>query len=150
MAGPGCGAMGDVPILPMTGALPSGDPGAHMESFTHTGEVANAGYYTVTTGSSAIKTELTATQRSGMARFTFPATTQADLLIKLLDSQNGTSASTAQIVSSTEVSGTATSGSASAARPAATPCTSTWSSTSRSRRARSSTRARAPARTRCS
>ncbi|GAA2011499.1 GH92 family glycosyl hydrolase [Catenulispora yoronensis] len=110
MAGPGCGAMGDLPILPLTGALPSGDPGAHMESFTHTGEVATAGYYSVNSGSSAIKTELTATQRSGMARFTFPATTQADLLVKLLDSQNNTSASSAQIVSNTEISGTATSG----------------------------------------
>ncbi|HEV2635670.1 MAG TPA: GH92 family glycosyl hydrolase [Actinocrinis sp.] len=110
MSGPGCGAMGDIPILPLTGALPSGDPGTHMENISHTGEVANAGYYSVTTGSPAIKTELTATQRSGMARFTFPATTQADLLLKLLDSQNGDSASTAQIVSNTEVSGTATSG----------------------------------------
>src|SRR5262249_30488734 len=35
MAGPGCGAMQDIPILPMTGGLPSGDPGVHMESFTH-------------------------------------------------------------------------------------------------------------------
>ena len=110
MAGPGCGAMGDVPILPMTGALPSGDPGSHLESLSHTGEVGNAGSYTVTTGSSAIKTELTATQRSGMARFTFPSTTQADLLLKLRDSQNGTTASSAQIVSNTEITGTATSG----------------------------------------
>ena len=110
MSGPGCGAMGDVPILPMTGALPSGDPGVHVEPYTHSGETGNAGYYTVTTGSPSIQTELTATQRSGMARFTFPSTNQADLLLKLLDSQNGTSASSAQIVSNTEVSGTATSG----------------------------------------
>ena len=110
MSGPGCGAMGDIPILPMTGALPSGDPGSHDEPFTHTGESGNAGSFTMTSGSPAIKTELTATQRSGMARFTFPATTQADVLLKLLDSENGTSASTAQIVSGTEISGTATSG----------------------------------------
>lgn len=110
MAGPGCGAMGDLPILPMTGPLPSGDPGVHMEPFTHTGEVATAGLYSLMTGSPAVKTELTATTRTGIARFTYPTTTQADILIKLLDSQNGTSASTAQIVSSTEVAGTATSG----------------------------------------
>src|SRR5205807_5864967 len=47
MAGPGCGAMQDVPILPMTGGLPGGDPGTHTEAFTHTGEVAQAGYYAV-------------------------------------------------------------------------------------------------------
>jgi predicted alpha-1,2-mannosidase len=110
MAGPGCGAMGDLPILPMTGPLPSGDPGVHMEPFTHTGEQATAGSYSVSSGSPAIKTELTATLHSGMGRFTFPATTQADVLIKLLDSQNGTSASSAQIVGSNEVTGAATSG----------------------------------------
>ena len=110
MAGPGCGAMGDVPVLPMTGGLPSGDPGVHTESLSHTGEVGNAGYYTVTTGSSPVKTELTATAHTGMARFTYPSTNQADVLIKLLDSQNGTSASSAQIVGNNEVTGTATSG----------------------------------------
>ncbi|NUP52282.1 MAG: hypothetical protein HOW97_33905 [Catenulispora sp.] len=110
MAGPGCGAMGDVPVLPMTGALPSGDPGVHTESLSHTGEVGNAGYYTVTTGASAVKTELTATAHTGMARFTYPSTTQADVLLKLLDSENGTSASSAQIVGNNEVTGTATSG----------------------------------------
>ena len=62
MAGPGCGAMGDLPILPMTGGLPGGDPGVHMEPFTHTGEVAQAGYYSVRSGTgSNIRTELTAT-----------------------------------------------------------------------------------------
>jgi predicted alpha-1,2-mannosidase len=110
IAGPGCGAMGDVPILPMTGGLPGGDPGSHVEPFTHSGEMGTAGYYTVTSGSSPIRTELTATQRSAMARFTFPATSQADVLIKLLDSENGTFRSTAQVVSSTEVMGSATSG----------------------------------------
>ena len=110
MAGPGCGAMGDVPVLPMTGGLPGGDPGVHDEPISHASELGNAGYYTVTTGSSAVKTELTATQHTGMARFTFPATNQADLLLKLLDSQNGTSATSATIVSNTEIRGTASSG----------------------------------------
>src|SRR5882762_2693985 len=47
MAGPGCGAMGDVPVLPFTGGLPSGDPGSLTESLDHGSEVGNAGYYTV-------------------------------------------------------------------------------------------------------
>jgi predicted alpha-1,2-mannosidase len=111
LAGPGCGAMGDLPIVPMTGALPAGDPGVHNEPFTHTGEIAQAGLYSVMSGSgSNIKTELTATTRSGMARWTYPSTTQADILIKLRDSQNGTSASSVTVVGNTEVSGSATSG----------------------------------------
>jgi putative alpha-1,2-mannosidase len=73
--------------------------------------VAQPGYYSVSSGSgSNIKPELTATTRSGMARWTYPATTQADILIKLRDSQNGTSAASVNVVSSTEVSGSATSG----------------------------------------
>src|SRR5947207_14111 len=111
MAGPGCGAMQDIPILPMTGGLPGGDPGTHTEPFTHTGEVAQAGYYSVMSGASSnVKTELTATMRSAMARWTFPATSQADLLIKLRDSQNNVSASTVTVVGTNEVHGSATSG----------------------------------------
>src|SRR5256885_10498927 len=31
MSGPGCGGYGDIPILPITGGAPSGDPGALMQ-----------------------------------------------------------------------------------------------------------------------
>jgi len=110
ISGPGCGALGDIPILPMTGGLPSGDPAAHVEALSHTGEVATAGYYSVQTGSPAIKTELTTTLRSAMARFTYPATSNANLLFKLLGSQNGSSGSSAAIVGSNEVTGSTTSG----------------------------------------
>ncbi len=45
-----------------------------------------------------------------MGRFTFPATTEAGFLIKLMDSQNGDSADTAQVVGNDEVRGSVTSG----------------------------------------
>jgi predicted alpha-1,2-mannosidase len=108
--GPGCGAMGDLPILPMTGGLPTGDPGAHTEPLSHTGEVATAGYYSVRSGSPSITTELTATLHGAMARFTFPATSNANLLIKLLGSQNGSVGSSATIVGKNEVKGSTVSG----------------------------------------
>jgi predicted alpha-1,2-mannosidase len=110
LSGPGCGAYGDIPILPMTGGLPSGDPSDHTEPFTHQGEVGTAGYYSVTSGSPAITTELTATEHSAMARFTYPPTNNANVLLKLLDSQNGNRASSATIVGSNEVRGSTTSG----------------------------------------
>jgi predicted alpha-1,2-mannosidase len=110
MSGPGCGAMGDLPVLPLTGGLPSGDPGLATESIDHGSEVGNAGYYTVKTGSTPVKTELTTTAHTGIARFTYPATTQADVLLKLLDSQNGSSGTNAQIVGTNEVTGSVTSG----------------------------------------
>jgi predicted alpha-1,2-mannosidase len=110
ISGPGCGAFGDIPILPLTGGLPTGDPGSHAEPLSHTGEVASAGYYSVQTGASPITTELTATLHSSMARFTYPATNAANLLIKLLGSQNGSVGSSATIVGTNEVSGSTTSG----------------------------------------
>ncbi|HEV3360269.1 MAG TPA: lectin [Pseudonocardiaceae bacterium] len=105
LSGPGCGADGDVPILPTTGGINTGA----TDGFSHSNESANAGYYAVTT-SNGIKSELTATERSGMARFTFPSTTQANLIFKLNGSQNGDSATSWNIVSNTEVSGSVTSG----------------------------------------
>ena len=111
ISGPGCGAAGDVPILPMTGALPSGDPNNITTSFTNTGEVVQAGYYSAQSNSpSTITSEFTATPHSSMGRFTFPPTTSADFLIKLMDSQNGDFGDSAQIVGNNEITGTETSG----------------------------------------
>ncbi|HEX8918484.1 MAG TPA: glycoside hydrolase family 92 protein, partial [Chloroflexota bacterium] len=48
ISGPGCGAYGDVPIMPLTGGVPAGqDPGSYMQPLSHTGEMGTAGYYTV-------------------------------------------------------------------------------------------------------
>jgi predicted alpha-1,2-mannosidase len=111
VSGPGCGAAEDIPILPLTGPLPAGDPGSAMTSFTNTGEIAQAGYYSAESNlPQTITSEFTATPHSSMGRFTFPKTTQADFLIKLLASQNGDSASSAKIVGDDEVQGSATSG----------------------------------------
>ena len=45
-----------------------------------------------------------------MARFTYPATTQADFLIKLMASQNGDYGDSAQIIGNNEIEGSDTSG----------------------------------------
>jgi len=105
LSGPGCGADGDVPILPTVGAVST----SATDAFSHSNESANAGDYSVTLNN-GVKTELTAGLRSGMARFTFPSTTQANLIFKLNGSQNGDSASNWTIVNNTEVSGSVTSG----------------------------------------
>jgi predicted alpha-1,2-mannosidase len=105
LSGPGCGADGDVPILPTVGTVST----SATDAFSHANESANAGMYSVTLNN-GVKTELTAALRSGMARFTFPSTTQANLVFKLNGSQNGDSATSWNVVSSTEVSGSVTSG----------------------------------------
>ena len=70
LSGPGCPAAGDVPVLPTVGAV---DTGA-VAGFSHARESASPGGYAVTLDS-GVGTELTVTRRSGMARFSFPATT---------------------------------------------------------------------------
>jgi predicted alpha-1,2-mannosidase len=111
ISGPGCGAAGDIPMLPFTGTLP-GNPNGATTAFTNDGEIAQAGYYSAKSNQpNTITSEFTATPHSAMGRFTYPATTQAGFLIKLRDSQNGQFApSTAQIVGNNEVSGSETSG----------------------------------------
>ncbi len=112
VSGPGCGAGGDVPMLPMTGPLPTGDPNNVTTAFSNTNEIAEAGYYSAESNQpNTITSEFTATPHSSMGRFSYPATTQAGFLIKLQDSQNGQFApSTATIVNGHEVSGSETSG----------------------------------------
>ena len=112
VSGPGCGAAGDVPILPVTGALPSGtDPNNVTAPLSHTNEVGQAGYYSAQSGASdAITSEFTATAHSSMGRFTFPSTTAAGFDIKLQDSQTTDTADSAQIVGNDEVSGSVTTG----------------------------------------
>lgn len=105
IAGPGCGAAGDVPVLPTVGAVNTGA----TDAFSHANESASAGSYKVTLNNQ-VTTELTTTTRSGMARFTFPSSSQANLIFKLTGSQNGASSTQFTKVSNTEVSGQVTSG----------------------------------------
>ena len=75
LSGPGCGAEGDVPVLPTVGAVNS----SATDSFSHSNESAQAGEYQVTLAN-GVTTALTATTRTGMADFTFPSSTEANLI----------------------------------------------------------------------
>ncbi|QMU70016.1 hypothetical protein GXP74_19085 [Streptacidiphilus sp. P02-A3a] len=105
LSGPGCGAEGDIPILPTTGSVNT----SATDSFSHANESADAGDYKVALDN-GVTTELTATTRTGMADFTFPSTSQANLIFKLDDSANGDSATDFSEISDTEVEGSVTSG----------------------------------------
>jgi predicted alpha-1,2-mannosidase len=107
VSGPGCAAAGDVPFLPTTGAI-GGDPGAATASYSHSGESAAAGYYRLGLDS-GITTELTTTARAGIGRFSYPATTSANLIIKVDDSPTPVSATTVHVVGDDEVTGSVTS-----------------------------------------
>ncbi len=99
-------------MLPMTGALPSGDPNDLTTAFSNDNEIAQAGYYSAQSNQpSTITSEFTATPHSAMARFTYPSGQPAGFLIKLQDSQNGEYApSTATVVGDHEIQGSQTSG----------------------------------------
>ena len=108
LSGPGCGAEGDVPILPTVGAVPK-NPTSATEPLVHSDESASPGYYQLDAG--GINTQLTTTTRSGMAAFTFPTgASVGNLLFKLQDSQNGATSLHFSVVSDDEVQGQVTSG----------------------------------------
>jgi predicted alpha-1,2-mannosidase len=76
--GAGCPALRDFPVLPVTGSYPT--DGSASVGFSHSDEIASPGFYQVTLANN-VKVDLTATQRSGLARFTFPATAEATVLV---------------------------------------------------------------------
>jgi predicted alpha-1,2-mannosidase len=73
-SGRGVVCLMDVPFMPTVQPV-NASPGKNWEpfaaKFSHANESASAGYYRVTLDN-GIETELTATPRTGMARFTFP------------------------------------------------------------------------------
>ncbi|MCW2929285.1 MAG: Alpha,2-mannosidase [Actinomycetia bacterium] len=107
LSGPGCAIAGDFPVLPLTGALPA-DPGSASVPFSHSSESAHPGSYAVTAG--GVRTQLAVTDRTGVAQFTYPATSQARLLVPVANSANGSSSATFQTVGDREITGAVTSG----------------------------------------
>ncbi|HEX4254905.1 MAG TPA: GH92 family glycosyl hydrolase, partial [Streptosporangiaceae bacterium] len=108
ISGPGCSAYGDVPILPTVGAIGS-SPSSTTDSFSHASETAQAGYYADTLGN-GVSVKLTDTTRAGIGSFNFPASTQANLLLKLSGSADQADGTSAQIVGSNEVTGSVNAG----------------------------------------
>ena len=112
MSGPGCKFGGDVPVLPAVGAVrPSAD-----DNYRRSRQEAQAGYYSVRLAD-GIRVQLTATTRTGLAEFSFPAGRRGDLIFKLNGSQNPDSAVTFKRVSATVVHGSVTSRNASCGHP---------------------------------
>ncbi|MFD7878982.1 GH92 family glycosyl hydrolase [Streptomyces sp. NPDC059766] len=80
LSGVGCGLGGDLPVLPTTGDITETDNARYEAEFSHDTEQASPGYYKVAL-KSGITAELTATARTGVQRYTFPATDKADVLL---------------------------------------------------------------------
>ncbi|MFJ8732310.1 GH92 family glycosyl hydrolase [Streptomyces bauhiniae] len=80
LSGVGCGLGGDLPVLPTTGDVTTTDYAQYAAKFSHDDESASPGYYRVGLDS-GIEAELTATARTGVQRYTFPATDKANVLL---------------------------------------------------------------------
>ncbi|MEU6221773.1 GH92 family glycosyl hydrolase [Streptomyces sp. NPDC047022] len=80
LSGVGCAIGGDLPVLPTTGDVTQTDYSKYAVDFDHSEEQAGPGYYRVGLGN-GVKAELTATARTGVQRYTFPATSKAQVLL---------------------------------------------------------------------
>ncbi|WP_160145168.1 GH92 family glycosyl hydrolase [Actinacidiphila yanglinensis] len=103
LSGPGCAAMGDVTSLPLTGGVTSLDPHANEVTFDHATEDAHPGSYAVDLG--GVHAELTATTRTGWARYTFPSGAAPGVLVSPGGGFRGASAATVQVVGDHTVEG---------------------------------------------
>ncbi len=128
LSGAGCALYGDFPFLPTTepirvspAATGGGLTGRFQPGFSHTDERARPGFYSVRlnpVGGGAIDTALTATTRTGMARFSFPRSPHASVLIDAGGSARPDDLAEVRIdPSRREISGSASSGYFCAQRP---------------------------------
>jgi predicted alpha-1,2-mannosidase len=106
-ASAGCSVFGDVPILPTTGAIGT-NPGNASATFSHDQEQATLGSYDVTLTDSGVHADLTATSRTGLLSFDYPAGSTAQVLVKSGASLGGNSAASVTVDGNDEVSGSAT------------------------------------------
>jgi predicted alpha-1,2-mannosidase len=89
LSGTGCPDLGDFLFVPQIGE-PAFVPGrkdhpqeGYQSTFSHADESAAAGYYRVKLLKSGVTAELTAGERAGVLRFTFPASDRASILADL-------------------------------------------------------------------
>ena len=106
--------IGGVVFMPTVGELKTipgkqeRPEGGYRSRFDKKSEHAEPGYYTVLLKDYGVKAELTATERVGFHRYTFPETTQAHLIIDIGHKQGESSDVTdafAQVVNGNEVEG---------------------------------------------
>ncbi len=90
LSGTGISDLADILLMPYTGAVQlypgtKEDPDSGFRSrFDHATELAEPGYYAVTLADFGIRAELTADERRGYHRYTFPASDSARIAVDLL------------------------------------------------------------------
>ncbi|MFF7364226.1 GH92 family glycosyl hydrolase [Streptomyces sp. NPDC008125] len=105
LSGVGCQTMGNFRFMPTTGAVTSSDPAQYGAKFSHDDETRSPGYYGVKLDN-GIEAELTATERTGQHRYTFPAGSDSEnVLIETGQSNGSTYAGDIKVVGDDTVEG---------------------------------------------
>jgi predicted alpha-1,2-mannosidase len=104
MSGVGCDDEGDVFLTATTGPVKT-KTAEYASAFRHDGETASAGYYQVHLRRWKVNAELTATERTGLIRFTFPSTAPGNILIPISHTLTHTSDAEIHIVGNDTVEG---------------------------------------------
>lgn len=107
LSGTGAGDLYDISFMPVTLPYKEAEPPLGIYSkFSHKDETASAGYYKVLLRDYNIKVELTATERCGIQRYTFPEADAAIFLnLKKAMNWDATSDSYIEIVDSVTIQG---------------------------------------------
>ena len=104
MSGPGCPNEGEVFFTPTTGPVETATT-AFESPYSHDNESAAPGYYEVELSRWGVKAELTATDRTGLARFTFPAGEAANVLLPVSHTLNYTTGAEVRVAGNREITG---------------------------------------------
>lgn len=101
LSGVGCPELGVILLMPTTGEINASNSayGSEMSK-----QVAKPGYYSTFLNKYAIKTEVSATERTGISRFTFPEG-KSNILLDLGTGLTNESGATVKIVNNQEIEG---------------------------------------------
>lgn len=104
MSGPGCANEGDVFFTATTGPIETRTVD-FQTPYSHKREAARPGYYQVQLLQWAINAELSATEHTGVARFTFPAGKTANILVPISHTLNHTAGASVHVVGDRGIEG---------------------------------------------
>ena len=104
MSGVGCPNEGEVFFAPTTGPVET-QVVDFQSPYSHSDEAASPGYYRVHLARWDTDVELSATDRTGIARFTFPAGKAANLLLPISHTLNQTMAASVRVVGDRQIEG---------------------------------------------
>jgi predicted alpha-1,2-mannosidase len=104
MSGAGCANEGEVFLTATTGPVETQET-AIESPYSHTQESASPGYYQVRLQRWDVNAELTATDRTGMVRFTFPADKAANVVLPISHTLKNTTGAEVHLVGDHEIEG---------------------------------------------